>query len=65
MAFATLDAAVEVVAVFAGEQPREVASAGGEILEARSNPAEEFIYVVAFRDDADFSGVCAEEAFER
>ena len=59
MAFATLDAGVEVVSL-STLQPAEVAARGGEVVEPGEHPAERLVYVVALRNHRHLRGVGTE-----
>ena len=62
MALATLDAGIQRVFGLLRTQPAEIAAAGGELLEAGSNPTEHLIDVIALGNHGDLRGVCCEPA---
>ena len=60
MSLSAFDAAVKVVFLALSEEPGEVAAAGGELIEARHNPAEGFVHVVALGNSADLGAESSE-----
>ena len=60
MTLSAFDAAVEIVFLVLSEEPGEVAAAGGELIEARHNPAEGFVHVIALGNSANLGAESSE-----